>query len=241
MANREEIKLAIAYMAMAFPNYHPDLDGVGGVNAVDVLADQVGDLPSDLLWASVRACCTQSGRKFAPSGGELRGMAADLQARIAGLPTAAEAWGAIMQAFRQTSFDRPALLDHPLVAEAVRCMGGLTVLGASENNVADRAHFLKIYDGLREKAMRDVAEHPQITAYVENRKQIASGVKALTDKLAVKPLENKLPFPVQATQRPVFLAPESTDETPAFASPDSGAILAEERAAALETDERTMP
>jgi len=34
-------------------------------------------------------------------------------------------------------------------------MGGLEVIGMSENNMADRAHFLKIFEQLQERAIRE--------------------------------------------------------------------------------------
>ena len=107
------------------------------------------------LQVAVKACCTEAGRAFPPTPGEIRGAATNLIARAAGLPTAGEAWGAVMDSFRRTSFDQPELLGHPLVSEAIRCMGGLEVIGMSENNMADRAHFLKIFEQLQERAIRE--------------------------------------------------------------------------------------
>ena len=94
--------------------------------------------------------------------------------------------GAVMDSFRRTSFDRPELLDHPLVSEAIRCMGGLDVIGMSENNMADRAHFLKIFEQLRERAMRETLELPAISEYIESKRLIDGQVKALAARLGRK-------------------------------------------------------
>ena len=181
MANRNDIKNIMAYMGMCFPNYHPILEGE--INAVDVLLDLLGDLEVDMLQAAVKACCTEAGRAFAPSAGEIRGAAATLYARAVGLPTAGEAWGAVMDSFRRTSLDKPALLNHPLLVEAIRCMGGLEVIGMSENNMADRAHFLKIFEQLQERAIRETLELPAITEYIESKCLIDGQVRALAARM----------------------------------------------------------
>ncbi|HEY5269300.1 MAG TPA: replicative helicase loader/inhibitor [Anaerolineales bacterium] len=181
MANRDDIKKIMAYMGMCFPNYHPILEGE--INAVDVLLDLLGDMDIEMLQAALKACCTEPGRAFAPSAGEIRGAASDLHARVAGLPTAAEAWGAVMDSFRRTSFDKPELLEHPLLKEAIRCMGGLEVIGMSENNMADRAHFLKIFEQLRERAIQETLELPAITEYIESKRLIDGQMKALVARM----------------------------------------------------------
>jgi hypothetical protein len=181
MATRDEIKAMVGYMKMAYPNYHPEIDGQ--VNAVDVLVDLLGDLPSDTLRIAVKAACAESGRQFAPSAGEIRGAATMLHAKASGMPEAGEAWGAIMQSFTCVKSQRPELLNHPLVVEAIRCMGGLDRIGMSEDNMADRAHFLKIYDALKTRALRDAAELPAATEYVASRQLASGAIAALTDKL----------------------------------------------------------
>lgn len=186
MANRNDIKKIMAYMGMCFPNYHPILEGE--INAVDVLLDLLGDMDVEMLKVAVKACCTETGRAFAPSAGEIRGAAADLHARAAGLPTAGEAWGAVMDSFRRTSFDQPALIQQPLVKEAIRCMGGLEVIGMSENNMVDRAHFLKIFEQLRERALRETLELPAISEYIENKRLVDGQVKALAARMGSKRL-----------------------------------------------------
>jgi hypothetical protein len=186
MASREAIKAVILYMKGSFPNYHPELDGKW--NAIDVLLDQLGDLSEEDLMIAVRAACTPgTGREFAPSADEIRTALVHLRAHASNLPTAGEAWAAIMESFKRTSFSQPELLKHPMIQEAVRCMGGMNVIGMSEENMADRAHFLKIYEGLYNRALRDAAQLPIVTEYVEaQRLEVTSEVKRLADKLAHK-------------------------------------------------------
>ena len=186
MATRENIKAIIKYMRGAFPNYKPELTGGEGWNAVDVLLDQLGDMDAADLLTAVRSACAESGRQFAPSAGEIRGAFADLKARAVGIPSAGEAWAAIMDSFRRVRSEQPEMLKLPIVAEAIRCMGGLDTIGMSENNMADRAHFLKIFDQLRQRQLSEFVELPQVTQYIQTQKQIAAGAMMLVDRLEVK-------------------------------------------------------
>jgi hypothetical protein len=179
----------IAYMALAYPNFHADV--TGSPNTVDVMLDLLGDLSAETLQTAVKACCAQPGRAFAPSAGEIRGAAVQLHAQAAGLPSAAEAWGAIMEGFRHTSFDQPALLDHPLIREAVRCMGGMDRIGQSENVMAERAHFLKIYQQIYDRAVSDAAQLPAVQDYIAAQRQISGGIKSLADTLGQRRLEER--------------------------------------------------
>lgn len=190
MANREEIKAIILYMKGLFPNYHPELEG--NITAIDSLMDVLGDLDTESLKTAVRAACTPgTGRQFAPSADEIRAALTGLHAQAAGVPTTAEAWGAIMESFNRTSFHQPALLDNPLVKQAIRCMGGLSVIGMSENLPAERARFLQFYDELRQKALSDAAMLPAITEYIESKRMTDGSIKTLAERLSHPRLENK--------------------------------------------------
>ncbi|GIK44018.1 MAG: hypothetical protein BroJett011_78510 [Chloroflexota bacterium] len=187
MATRDEIKSVIAYLKLAFPNYHPELSGE--INTVDVLTDLLGDIPADALMVAVKAACAEPGRQFAPSAGEIRGKLAELHAKAAEVPTAAEAWGAVMESFRCVTSQRPALLKHPLVAKAVRMMGGLDKIGMSETIGVERAHFFKFYEQLLKCALEDASELAGVTKYVlENR--VNGEIRALSDKLSVRRLSS---------------------------------------------------
>lgn len=184
MANRDEIKSVIMYMMLAFPNYHPTLEGKP--NSVDVYLDLLGDMPADTLMVATKTACAERGREFAPSAGEIRAAATQLHRLASGTPEAAEAWAAIMESFRVVKSQRSKLLEHPIVAEAIRCMGGLDTIGMSENNMADRAHFLKIYDQLLQRGLDDVAMLPETLEYVKRVAKLTGGetpIRYLADRL----------------------------------------------------------
>lgn len=188
MTTREDIKKVMAYMGCAFPNYHPEISE-GGVNAVDVMEDLLGDLPKDTLMAAVKACCAEPGRAFAPSAGEIRGMAVSLHVRAAGVPSAGEAWAAVIESFERMPSGVMAggghtpTLDNPIVQEAVKEMGGYAAIGVDfyDNLMPNRAHFLKIYAALLARHQEDAATLPEVAGYIESRS--GEQIRALTDKL----------------------------------------------------------
>lgn len=173
MTVRDEIKAIITYMVLAFPNFHPTLDGTP--NSVDVYQDLLGDMNFQLLMLATKTACAERGRKFAPSAGEIRGTAAKIHLDASGTPTSSEAWEAIMESFRVVKSQRPKLLDHPIVAKAIRAMGGLDTIGMSENNMADRAHFLKIYDQLLERGLDNAAMLVDTYTYIASIKKLTGG------------------------------------------------------------------
>ena len=179
MTTRIDIKNLMAYIMMAFPNYNPALEGE--VNAIDVMFDLLGDLDADLLKTAVRTCCTESGRAFPPSSGEIRGAAENLIAEISGYPTPGEAWGAIIGSYERMPGGNMAggghgfILDNPLVREAMHQMGGFTS-GIYEEQAVNRAHFFKIYQTILNQKMTREIRLPSTMAYIEEHK-----LPALTD------------------------------------------------------------
>ena len=179
-------------MGLVFPNYSPTVEGEP--NTIDVLFDLLGDLPPDTLEAAVKSCCSEIGRAFAPSPGEIREAAVKLHMKAAGVPSAGEAWGAVIGSFERMPGGNMAggghtpILDHPLVRKAVHCMGGYSALGADyfDNQMANRAHFLRIYGDLLETWKDDAGELPALTDYVQEHKRIGSAIAMLTDKLEVR-------------------------------------------------------
>lgn len=73
--------------------------------------------------------------------------------------TAGEAWGEVQRAIRNYGYMQEAKALNsmsPETARAVKCIGWAT-LCLSEEQMADRAHFLKIYAELKERTEREKA------------------------------------------------------------------------------------
>ena len=71
-----------------------------------------------------------------------------------------EAWGEVIQAIQRFGFYRSPVFDDPLIARAVDALGW-KYLCSSENVVADRAHFAKVYEQFVEREKQDARLLPQ--------------------------------------------------------------------------------
>jgi len=91
-------------------------------------------------------------------------------------PTAAEAWDEVNRAFRNCgSWAVPEWSDR-LVEKTVAGMGGWKVLCASENAMADRAHFLTAYRIEAERARFDRVRLPEARQLeAKARERLATG------------------------------------------------------------------
>ena len=191
MIPREEIKAIMFYMKSAYPNYNPVLDDKQ--NAIDVLLDLLGDLDSDTLWLAVKQSCSEPGRQFAPSVGEIRGAALNIKARASGFPDVSEVWGSIIRSFKQID-GHDDVLDHPIAQEAIGCMGGLYNLEMSENIATDRAHFFRFFEQIRDRELKRMAELPVVTEYIESQLPVPES-KQLPKPIGTVVLETVPPPP----------------------------------------------
>ena len=190
MATRNDMTNLVAYMKLAFSNYNPVIDG--RLTTIDVLEDLLGDLPYPELQVAVQACCLESGRAFAPSPGEIRGKYTDLNMQAAGTLTGGECWAEItgsmtrMPAGNLSGGGHTGHLDDANLRQAVNQMGGFDAIAQdidAGNGMASRAHFLRIYQQVVDDKSRDIAQHPQITDYLEDKKQLTNqSMKQLADK-----------------------------------------------------------
>lgn len=177
MATPRDIAELVAVISAAYPNFNP----TEATN--EIYYQTLKDLPADLLKAATMQAIAEAGRKFAPSVGEIRGMVLDIRKAASGVPSSYQAWGEVRQAIIDVGSYRNPEFSNEFVAEAVRVMGWRN-LCLSGNEVADRAHFEKIYTQLVERAEADANRLPQVKGYIES--QANEGVKMLTEKLSIK-------------------------------------------------------
>ena len=179
MCTRDDIKSIMEYVMLAYPNFKPNLDGKP--NIVDVWFDQLGDFSTDDVKIATKAYCSED-HDFAPNPGQLRGAIAKL--RTADLPLAGEAWDEVIQYIKTNGcHGETPEFSHPAVKRAAQIIG-MEVIGMSEDIMMERAHFLKVYEQLRNREVVDVVQLPALTDYVE-KKRFDDKMKTLTDKLEV--------------------------------------------------------
>jgi len=71
--------------------------------------------------------------------------------------------------------------DHPVVENTVRLLGGRDAL-LTDNVSADRARFIEAYREVIARETRNAGMMPRAREYVQAQKQIAAGVRMLTDR-----------------------------------------------------------
>lgn len=85
-----------------------------------------------------------SGAKFVPSPGEILSYADDILNPKR--PSAAEAWAEVMHAVRFIGRNNTPTWPSEAIKKSVEGLGGWQVICDSENQMADRAHFMRLYD-----------------------------------------------------------------------------------------------
>lgn len=157
MTERTDIDGFMEVMKASFPNFHP------GLGTPEIYMQLLGDLDRDELRAAVLSCCSEPGRAFAPSIGEIRGAVMELRRQARGVPSPLEAWSMVKKSLGTNE------RCHPLVQKVIDLFG-YWYLKQSEDEMADRAHFLKEYERMMKDEMFKDVQLPQVTAYVESKK-----------------------------------------------------------------------
>lgn len=179
MASQLEVAQVVAMIGSAYPNFSPNKE------TVSVYYELLKDLPLDLLRAAALQCCAESGRKFAPSVGELRGAAAEINRKAENIPSALEAWREVCKApkaggvreFSDEIDEHGRMVfvwheykwSHPLVEKIARLLG-FPDFPNSDNESVDRAHFFKQYEQALKNCIDEAIELPEVTRYIENRR-----------------------------------------------------------------------
>jgi hypothetical protein len=178
MSQEIEVAQVVAMIGSAYPNFNPAKETVA------VYYELLKDLPFDLLKAAALKCCAESGRKFAPSVGEIRGAAIELQVRVKGIPSVLAAWDEVCTApYRQVNETHAFWRDgirhttdpdahkwsHPLVEKVARMMGW-PEFPDPESESTDRAHFFKQYEAEIARYSSNEIELPEVTRYIETQR-----------------------------------------------------------------------
>lgn len=139
-----EIAELIGSMAATFPSVQM------GEESIFAYVRMLQDIPLPILTVAIEQCTAEN--KWLPAVAEIRDKAMALTAPQA--PTALEAWKVVCdQMFKEGHMGRPNFGD-PIIKRAVECLGWRELCN-SENQVADRAHFSKVYDQLVARQEQD--------------------------------------------------------------------------------------
>lgn len=187
MANKKDILEILGLISVAFPNFK--MAQSGDVSTADAYMAFLGDLPADILKVSVLKCCSESGRAFAPSVGEIRGTVGEIQRKAQNIPSTLEAWDEVCAAPKPSEYkimrggewhDPPVYQwSHPLV-EKIAKQFGWPNFPKYENESTDRAHFFKHYETALQDTTTAMIELPQVSKFIESNdavKQLADGMR----------------------------------------------------------------
>lgn len=181
MADFMQVSEVVAKIGAAFPNWKPDKF------TVQVYFEDLRDLPADLLKVAADKCRTESGRKFAPSTGEIRGAVAEIMRATSNTPSSYEAWAEVQKQIVENGgdFGKP-VWSSPLVQKAVESIGWRD-LRMSENTESSRMRFIQAYEQFEKRATDEEILLPEVRGYIEARggKLLsATQTKQLTERLS---------------------------------------------------------
>lgn len=195
MADRKDILEILALISVAFPNFK--MVQSGDVSTADAYLAFLGDLPADVLKLATLKCCSESGRAFAPSVGEIRGAVSEILRHTQRIPSTLEAWDEINNAPKSGEYRRltdeqnedgawiievtPFTWSHPLVEKVARMLGFPDFPNPTNEGV-DRAHFFKQYENELKGYLEAGVQLPEITRYIESKanEQIKQLTKGMT-------------------------------------------------------------
>lgn len=90
----------------------------------------------------------------------------------------AEAWGSVVRALREVGHTATPKFNDPLTAQVVKSLGW-QYLCQSEDQMADRAHFMRMYEELRQREERDrrlLPEARRLTEHYATLNELTAGV-----------------------------------------------------------------
>jgi hypothetical protein len=117
------------------------------------------DIPDDVLKASVIEHIAES--TYFPSVADLRSRAAEIKED---LPSGEDEWIGVGNYLRRNGAGRP---HNEITSVVVESLGGYPGLADSDNPSADRAQFIRLYNSLRDKAIRQQVRPPELEALIK--------------------------------------------------------------------------
>lgn len=160
MCSEIDIAEILAVIAVAYPNF------VVTEKTNEVYWQILSDIPTDELKAACLHCISESGRKFAPSVGEIRGAVGELRGMVSNVPSSYDAWNEFHKNVVRSDYSPQ--WSHPLVEKTARLIG---MHDYGQSNVDDqpswRARFIQCYEQLQERAQSENLLLPEVRGYIE--------------------------------------------------------------------------
>lgn len=158
----DQIKSFWLYMNENWPNYEIPSSGSRQLARIKVWRDLCGDLDPELIRAAIASLAS---RDFPPTPGQIREAAVDIQRMLDGgtdMPGVDEAWLEFKSGYKTRG-----PWSHPAVEAAARALG-CREYGMSEvsEEMAWRAHFIKLYGSASQRFTKEVAAPPALASFM---------------------------------------------------------------------------
>ena len=169
----QEVKM-LALVVLASSSY-PSMQNKDPQPIVSAWSLMLADIPLEILQAAVVKVCRDS--EYFPSVAQIVAAAAELDPSNEKLPTAAEAWEEVERLIIHFGPYRAPVYSCDTVKRAVRAIGWRQ-LCCGENPAVDRAHFLKLYESMRNrhKEAREIEQVMKIVGVGDVLKALAAGM-----------------------------------------------------------------
>jgi hypothetical protein len=172
--NRQEAGKIVAVIVAACPGQSVRLDGARVASMIDTFAALLDDVPYEAANAAVRVLLQT--RTWMPSVADIRQTVLELA--VGPVRPGGEAWHDFLEAVSRYGAYRSPSFEDPIVSRVVGSLGWKE-LCLSENQVADRARFIELYDQLASQSRRE-EQSPLLTAAREQR-ELTTGSGSLGD------------------------------------------------------------
>lgn len=178
---RQEAAKLVAVVLASCPSQSSKLDRDRQLAMVDAFESLLGDMAYEQANAALRVLLQT--RPFMPAVADIRATALEL-ARGPVAP-GGEKWGVVLRAIReQGAYRQPGsdfVFADSVTAKCVQSLGWQE-LCQSENQIADRARFIEMYDKLAAQSQRE-AQSPALAAAREAR-ELPAAQNAIVLELA---------------------------------------------------------
>ncbi len=162
---KDEFKLIIAMLTAAYPNFE-----ISNKIAFDMWYESLKDIDLKTAKLAVMKQVTES--VYRPTIASLRQMAINIKNPMTTI-MGAEAWGEITNAIKKYGLYRESEALESMTKETAELVKrfGFKNLCLSENQMVDRAHFIKAFDKTREENGKAALIAPAVSQAIENNRR----------------------------------------------------------------------
>jgi hypothetical protein len=157
MSNPQDILPVLALLGAVYPGFElKDL-------TVEVYLRLLADLPAEALEKAALDHIARS--KFFPTIAELRQAAFDLLEAIDPQPVPQQAWGLVQAEIERVGHAGTPKFEFLAIAQAVEALGW-RALCVSDNPIAERAHFVQVYQAILERQRQEARRLPEVRQFL---------------------------------------------------------------------------